>query len=132
MPYVAFMTCGKYIAHDYAARGIGAYIRQHLSGRVAGGLGWEEHFSRTHIVPGRRLFFGIDPLFVGFPGIAAAALVFCSPPLVRSLTSTSVQDVLLAMLWLLGVALTCLSFRNLWLTQKVFVLSEWRRRKPRE
>ncbi|MFF5078380.1 hypothetical protein ACFY36_15125 [Actinoplanes sp. NPDC000266] len=127
VPYVAFMTCGKYIAHDYAAQAIGTYIRQQLSDRVIGGLGWEEHFSRTHVVPGRRLFFGIDPLFVGFPGIAAAALVFCSPPMVRSLMPASPQGMLLAVLWLLGFVLTCLSFRNLWLTRKIFVLSEWRR-----
>ena len=131
LPYTTFMTCGKYIAHDYAIEQMAAYIRQGLSPRVRGGLGWEEYINRYRVVPGQRLFFGFDPLFVGFPGIAYAALAFCVLPLVRSLQSQPAQGLLLAVLWILGFLLVGISVRNIWQTRKHFVLADWRRRKTR-
>ena len=128
LPYTTFMTCGRYIAHDYGIEQIGDYIRRSLSARVKGGLGWEDYINQNRVTPGRRLFFGIDPLFVGFPGVAAVALAFCVSPLVRAFGSFSVSDALLALLWTLGLLLVSLSFRNVWQTRKHFVLSDWRRR----
>jgi hypothetical protein len=129
LPYTTFMTCGRYISHDYGIEQIGQYIREGLSPRVRGGLGWEEHIKLHRVSPGRRLFFGLDPLFIGFPGVALAALAFGAYPLVKSLRNFSVQDGLLSSAWLAGLLLVGLSFRNIWKRQRHFILSDWRRRK---
>jgi hypothetical protein len=128
VPFTAFMIGGRYIAQDYGVTTIGGYLREHLSRRVVGGLGWEAFIHQNRAANRTRLYFGLDPLFIAFPGIATAALAFCARPVWLSLSNASVQGVLTSVVWIAGLLLVAISFRNVWRIRRHFILADWSRR----
>lgn len=127
VPFTAFMIGGRYIAQDYGIEEIGKYIGGDLSRRVTGGLGWEGYITQNRTQNRRQLFFGLDPLFIAFPGVACAALLFCAGPVWTSLVHFPLKGALLIIAWILGVFLTAVSLRNIWQIRRHFILAGWRR-----
>jgi hypothetical protein len=127
VPFVSFMIGGRFIAQDYGIEEIGSYIQEYLSKRVAGGLEWEKFVRTNRIINRRRIYFGLDPLFIAFPGIAAAALAFCARPIIISLKNPAAQGILELIAWVIGLLLVAVSVRNVWLTRCHFILADWSR-----
>lgn len=127
VPFTSFMIGGRFIAQDHGIEEIGTYISAHLSPRVSGGLGWEEFVRNNRVVNRKRIYFGLDPLFIAFPGIATAALALCTRPVFLALRDPSLQGVLEMIAWVIGLLLIALSFRNVWRTRRHFILADWSR-----
>jgi uncharacterized membrane protein len=128
VPLIAFMLCGRYITQDYGIEEIGRYIRKDLAKKVAGGLGWEDFIRGRRIAENRRLFYGLDPLFIAFPGVSIAAVLLSAGRVWAWPHGVSVQAALLAVSWCLDIFLTLLSVRHVWKTRSHFILMEWGRR----
>jgi len=110
LPLVSYMLAGRHVSHSYACLSIATYIRTRLSGRVTGGLGWEE-WLRTHR-SSPRSYRAVNPLFITFPGISSLALL-SSVPYLASL-SRSVTAVMLWTAWAAGLLLAVASARLVW------------------
>ena len=120
VPFTAFMIGGTYFAQTYNIEDIGLYIYNNLWGRVTGGLGWEEYIRQNRLKTKKKIYFGIDPLFIAFPGIGVFALAFCARPIWLSLQNAKFQGVLLNVAWIAGLTLVAISFRNVWKTRPPF------------
>jgi hypothetical protein len=107
LPLVTYMLAGRHVSHSYACHSIAAYIRAELSGRVPGGLGWEDWLLRHRSGPARSRT--LSPLVITFPGISLLALMG-SMPYLASL-STSFTTAMLWAAWLAGFAFTGLTAR---------------------
>jgi hypothetical protein len=110
LPVITYMLTGRHVAHSYACQSIGIYVRTELSGRVRGGLGWEE-WLRLHRSSPRR-WSPINPLFFTFPGISVLALLG-SAAYVVGLEASDMAPVLWCG-WLASALLTVASGRLTW------------------
>ena len=111
LPLITYMLAGRHVAHSYASASIGTYIRVELSGRVRGGLGWEQWLQTHRSRPTRRNWTN-NPLLITFPGISILALLGALPYLAT--LGASATAGMLWLSWVLGVALTSASTRILW------------------
>ncbi|GGQ73051.1 hypothetical protein [Couchioplanes azureus] len=110
LPLVTYMLAGRHVSHSYACLSIATYIRTELSGRTAGGLGWEDWLRAHRSSP--RPYRTLNPLFITFPGISILA-VAGSLPYLAGLAASATAAMLWAA-WLAGVALTGSSARLVW------------------
>jgi hypothetical protein len=115
LPVSSYLLCARYVAQHLGTLIDALYIREELSPRVPGGLGWEawRHgpaASRLGLPPRRRLWLSTIPLLLGFPGSATLALAwsFASlfPPLNGPLTASTAG---LAVVWMIGIVATVAS-----------------------
>ena len=94
---------------------IGSYIREELSPKVPGGLGWEElrrkqrsANDRNRLQPPRRLL--VSPLPAIFLAISVVALAWVAIYILFAHDLSVLSRSLLGILWILGLALTVTSF----------------------
>ena len=119
IPFSTYMLASRYIAHSYATLNLGRYIREQLSGRVEGGLGWEQWLKNED--SGVRLFRGLDPLFISFPGVAALSLAGALPYVFRLRSPETA--VWTWAIWAAGMVLSILTVHSIWKTRRHFI---WR------
>lgn len=110
VPVATYMVTGRYVAHSFANRSIGRYIRTQLSVKLPGGLGWEEWLDQQRAAV--RRFGGLDPLLISFPGVSVLAIVSVLPHLTG--LEASLTSALLWAGWVLGIVLTAVSGRLVW------------------
>ncbi len=123
IPFSSFALCGRYVAASLAGANIGTYIREELSSRIIGGLGWEQ-WIRTRGWHGYTIFFGLNPLLVAFPGVASFALVGSSVQMVMLIVDQPLVGVPLLLGWIAGGLLTLTTVRHLLRVRRSFVMSE--------
>lgn len=106
VPFSSYLLCGRYAAAHRAITRIARYIRDDLSDKVPGGLGWEQ---KTRTEPRRGRFFGwLVPFMLAFPGASAVALGWTSH-IPRSVRANGQNDFYLLGIWSVGVLATCIS-----------------------
>ncbi|MEU7903528.1 hypothetical protein [Actinoplanes sp. NPDC049118] len=110
LPLLTYMLAGRHVSHSYACLSIATYIRTELSGRIPGGLGWEE-WLRTHRAKPRR-YRVLNPLFISFPGISILAIVGSMPYLAAM--HFSFTAVMLWAAWLADLALAGSAAHLVW------------------
>lgn len=123
IPFSSFVLCGRYVSASLAGANIGNYIREELSPRVSGGLGWEQ-WIRNRGSHGYTIFFGFNPLLVAFPGVASFALVGSLFQVVMRTVDQPLVGVPLLLGWAAGVLLTLTAIRHLLRVRQRFVMSE--------
>jgi hypothetical protein len=128
LPLATYMILGRYVVQDFAMRDLGRYIREDLSSKAAGALGWEQWLrdhSKTY-----GLFKGFDPLFISFPGVAILALAGLLPYMVA--LGASFTSVMLWIGWAIGLLLAGASVRLVWIDRRHRILMEWGRKVERD
>jgi hypothetical protein len=123
IPFSSFVLFGRYVASSLAGANIGRYIREELSPRVPGRLGWEQ-WIRDRGSHGYTMFFGFNPLLVAFPGVAVFALVGSLSQAVTLSLKQPLASAPIFLGWLAGALLTIVTIRNTLRVRRVFVLSD--------
>jgi hypothetical protein len=109
IPFTSCLLALRFVAQHFALVSIGRYIREQLSDRVPGGLGWEQWIAGTRPVIRRLGWSG--PLLLSFPSVALVATAWFG------LTSISAgepgywrQEPGLLALWMAAFAATAITF----------------------
>jgi hypothetical protein len=108
---------------------MGRYITEELSPRVSGGLKWEK-WIRANREQQRRLYLGIDPLFVIYPGISIFALAASCGPVIASMSRSYYLGTFAAGAWIFGAILAILTFGQIWSVRRETILLNWGRALP--
>jgi hypothetical protein len=108
VPFTSYMLCGRHVAQYLGARLEAQYIREELSPRVPGGLGWEawenEH-RRDYEMLGSTV-----PLFITFVGSSLFASAWVGAFVWgHAVRAPSLQELALVLVWLAGLAAAALS-----------------------
>lgn len=73
VPFGSYLLCGRWVAQHFGVVQVARYIREELSGRVPGGLRWEEWLEQHR--RRRPHFLGLTlPLLFTFVGMSVLAL----------------------------------------------------------
>jgi len=107
IPIATYVLSGRYLAVYLGIRNISAYIREVLEPKANGQLNWEGWCAMQQ--PRARPLTLLNPLFLAFPGIAVAALVWVAPYVWGHPLSAGTR-ILIASTWFIGIAVTGLSF----------------------
>jgi hypothetical protein len=81
IPLSSYLLGSRYILHDFHIKLIRRYVRESLTGRLAGHLEWEAWRTRELAVPTRRGWFSVTgwnlmhPTRLAFEGVAQLALL---------------------------------------------------------
>ena len=108
VPFSSYLLCGRLVAHHFAMLRAAKYIKEELSGRVPGGLRWEEWLERQQ----RRrpnLLRSTLPLLFTFVGASALALAWTIEYVFVRDGMDIFPRVGLVTLWIIGLATACLS-----------------------
>ncbi|MCX4497447.1 hypothetical protein OOK58_39845 [Streptomyces sp. NBC_01728] len=120
VPVSTYMLCSRFVEDHVGIGQLGRYIREYLSPRIPGGLGWESWVAQNPARFGIPGLLWIYAYFVTYPGVAVLALGAAAPATFaadhgqRSLGAT----VGLVVVWLLGLTVTALCCLLLWRTGK--------------
>ena len=131
LPFSTCILLGRYATQHAGIADIGVYIRESLSGKIPGGLGWENWILKRKMpkLPAVSLF---EPLLVLFPGIAFLSLAWVASSLFSAVWSnTSFASVGLIIMWVLGLAASIVAVRLIWHTRRRWWLHAWRERRAR-
>lgn len=115
LPVVTYALAGRYVSQSIGTEKVGIYIREVLDVKLKGQLHWEEwnkakEWNKTQPTTVRTLTW-INPLFLAFPGVAVIALAWAAPYVWASHNVSIGKRILVVIIWLIGVAITALSFQ---------------------
>jgi hypothetical protein len=127
LPVVTYALTGRYVSQSIGTEKVGIYIREVLNVKLKGQLHWEEwhktkEWNRSRPTTARVLTW-INPLYLAFPGVAVIALAWVAPYVWTSHNVSTGKRVLVVVIWLIGVAITALSFQLI-----SHIVSKFRRR----
>jgi hypothetical protein len=122
LPVVTYALTGRYVSQAIGTEKAGIYIREVLDVKANGQLHWEEWNKTQRIITVRTLTW-VNPLFLAFPGVAVIALAWVAPYVWTSHSTPVGERVLIVIVWLIGVAITALSFQLI----SHIVSKHWRR-----
>lgn len=107
VPFSSYLLCGRLVAQHFGTLRVATYIREELSGRVPGGLGWEAWLAGRQRRPH---FLGSPlPLLLTFVGASVLALSWTAGYVFVRDGLAVVPRVGLVVLWVLGLAASGLS-----------------------
>jgi hypothetical protein len=109
LPVVTYALTGRYVSQSLWTQKVATYIREVLEVRAKGQLHWEE-WNKAQSVTARTLTW-LNPLFLVFPGVAVIALAWVTPYVWANHSTPVGERVLIVIIWLVGVAVTALSFQ---------------------
>lgn len=108
VPFSSYLLCGRLVAQHFGTVRVARYIREELSARVPGGLGWEEWLEGQH--KRRPHFLGLDlPLLLTFVGASLLALAWTAGQVYTGAGVGTLPRLGLALVWLVGLSTTGLS-----------------------
>jgi hypothetical protein len=114
LPVVTYALAGRYVSQYLGTQRVGTYVREVLDVRAKGQLHWEE-WNRVQLVGAQlstiRTITWLSPLFLVFPGVAVIALIWVGPYVWTSHSTSVGERVLIIAIWLVGIAITALSFQ---------------------
>ncbi len=127
LPPVTYALNNWNVRSLYNMERIGQYIRDELSNRVPGGLGWEEWHKDKDIPQPKRIIGGFSVYFP-FPYIflaaSLAALVWTVPYISSARHLSDVNRTFLIIVWVLDLGITMRSLRHIRVSGKArFVVS---------
>lgn len=109
LPFTSYVLSGRFARNNVFVANIGIYVREQLSPRIPGGLGWEDWRLRQY--RSTRFARYLDPLHITFDGPAALALIIVSPNIFIDYGIRPVQQIALTLLWTVGAVFTIATFR---------------------
>lgn len=108
VPFSSYLFCGRLVAQHFGTLRVAKYIKEELSGRVPGGLRWEEWLEQQQ--RRRPHFLGSTlPLLLTFVGASLLALGWTADYVFVHANVAIASRFGLAVLWLVGVAAAGLS-----------------------
>ncbi|SCF34978.1 hypothetical protein GA0070618_5577 [Micromonospora echinospora] len=108
MPFTSYLLCGRLVAQHFGTLRVAEYITAELSGRVPGGLGWEEWLRRRQ--PSNPHLLGSTlPLLLTFVATSVFALGWTVGYVFLRGDVDIAPRIGLAAVWTLGMAATVLS-----------------------
>jgi hypothetical protein len=114
LPVVTYALTGRYVSQSIGTEKVGIYIREVLEVKSDGQLHWEEWNKarewKTEPTRARTLNW-INPLFLAFPGVAVISLAWVTPYVWTRHNVSIGERVLIITVWLIGAAITVLSFQ---------------------
>lgn len=115
IPVSTYMLCARYVDHQYGAQRAALYIKDELSSRVPGGLGWESwQLANYKFVRGSTVR-RINALMILFPAPGAGALAWTAASAFGSrLHLDRLQRTGFDILWLLGLAAVVMCCQMIW------------------
>ena len=115
IPISTYMLCARYVEQQYGIRRAATYIKDELSDRVPGGLGWEAwQLANPHFVAGSTVRRA-NALMITFPLIGLATLVWTVGTAFGNVLRLSVMDrVGLDVVWALGVIAVATCVQMVW------------------
>lgn len=115
VPISTYMLCARYVDQQIGSQRAAMYIKDELSGRIPGGLGWEKwQLASEHFVRGSTLR-RINSLMIVFPAVATVAVLAASPAAFTDrLPMDTLQRIGFIAIWLLGVAATVMCVQMIW------------------
>ncbi|MER6065171.1 hypothetical protein [Streptomyces sp. NPDC001792] len=120
VPVSTYMLCSRFVEDHVGIGQLGRYIREHLSPRIPGGLGWEFWVIQNPARFGIPGLLWIYAYFVTYPGVALLALGAAAPAAFTTDHGHRPLGVTfgLVVVWLLGLTVTALCCLLLWRTAK--------------
>jgi len=109
LPVITYALTGRYVNQFDGIQKVGAYIHEVLEVRAKGQLHWEEWIRAQPVTA--RILTWFNPLFLVFPGVAVIALAWVAPFVWAGHSTPIGKRVLIVIIWLVGVAITALSFQ---------------------
>lgn len=73
LPVTTYLFAGHYLTLHLTIRNAAGYIRNVLSARVPGGLGWEKAFDQQRTPSSQPV---VKPFYLTFPGVSLVATLF--------------------------------------------------------
>lgn len=117
IPISTYMLCARYVEQQYGTQRAAIYIKDTLSSRIPGGLGWEawqvQHpeFVRGSII--RR----INSLIIMFPTVGAGALVWTTASAFgQHIRLDDSERIGFDAVWVLGLIAVVMSIQMIWST----------------
>lgn len=103
VPFGSYLLCGRLVAQHFGTLRVAAYIKDELSGRVPGGLGWERWLEDRQ--RRRPHFLGSTlPLLFTFTGASVLALAWTTGYVFGRHGVSVLARLGLGALWVLGLA----------------------------
>lgn len=106
VPFSSYLLCGRLVAQHFGTLRVAKYIMEELSGRIPGGLHWEQWLRRQSSSP-HLLGFTL-PLLLTFVGTGVLSLAWTAGSVLRDSVVVAPR-VGLMVLWFLGLVATGLS-----------------------
>jgi hypothetical protein len=108
VPFSSYLLCGRLVAQHFGTLRVAKYIREELSGRVPGGLRWEQWLEQQQ---SRRPHFlgSVLPLLLTFVGASVLTLAWTFGYVFVHGNMAIFPRLGLVVLWLVGVATASLS-----------------------
>jgi hypothetical protein len=122
LPVVTYALSGRYVSQSLGIYKIAQYIRDVLEPRAKGQLQWET-WAKQHPRANRTLKWA-NPLYLTFPGVASVALVWVAPYVWTSQHASVGARILLIVIWVIGIAVTVLSFQII--TSRHWLPASWK------
>jgi hypothetical protein len=115
IPISTYMLCARYVEQQYGIQRVARYIKDELSPRIPGGLGWETwQLANSRFVRGSTIR-RINALMIMFPAIGLCAVVWTTGTVFGNvLRLNAAQRVGVVSVWLLGVAAIVMSVQMIW------------------
>jgi hypothetical protein len=115
IPISTYMLCARYVEQQYGTQRAAIYIKDELSNRISGGLGWEAwQVQHTKFVRG-SIIRRINALIIMFPTVGAAALVWTTTSaLGRHIRLDGSERAGLDAVWILGLIAVVMSIQMIW------------------
>ena len=111
IPYVSYLLCGRHTSQTSGVVRISAYLREHLSDKIPGGLHWEQ-WTKTHR-RNSRFTQVLLPMLLSYPGAGIVALCWTADGVFTGPGLNWAQHTGLIVLWSRAVIVTVLSIRLL-------------------
>jgi hypothetical protein len=107
IPLTSYLLCGRLVSQHFGTLLVAQYVREELSAKVSGGLGWEQWIlaDRRRV----RLQGSILPPLLTFPGSGVLALGWTSGFVLSRVAPGSPSGIGYLVVWLVGATVTILS-----------------------
>lgn len=126
LPVVTYALSGRYASQYLGINKMGQYIRDVLEPKAKGQLQWET-WSKQNRRANRTLNW-VNPLYLTFPGVACVSLAWVAPYVWTSQHASLGTRILLIVIWVIGIAVTALSFQMITgIVSRHWLPARWRR-----
>ena len=115
IPISSYMLCARYVDQQYGTQRAALYIKDELSGRVPGGLGWESWQLQNYKFVRGSTVRRINALMILFPAPGVAALAWkVASAFGGGLHLDGIQRTGFDVLWLVGLASVGMCCQMIW------------------
>jgi hypothetical protein len=122
LPVIAYALSARYASQMLGIERIGKYINEVLDDKANKLLNWEKWQASKSPNERNLTWTWLHPLFLVFPGVAVAALIWVAPYVWAGHDTWTGHRVLLTVIWFVDIAVTLVS---MYLVARI-VVNSWR------